>query len=727
MTIAEESLTYLGDGETFAEKIQKNLVGHAAPYTSPFGKKQVLYCDYIASGRSLAFVEEYMRNEVLPTYANTHTTTTVTAKQTTMFRQEARDIVRGAVNAYDDEDAVIFVGSGCTGAIHKLIGSLNLQRHETRPLVFVGGQEHHSNLLPWREVGCEMVTIAETAAGQVNVENLERRLQDARKAHKNRPIIGLFTVASNVSGILNDDLTITALLHKYDALAFWDYAAAAPYVNIDMNPMIEGDESAGRLVAKDAIYFSMHKFVGGPQTPGVLVAKKHIFSNPSPQGAGGGTVLYVTEKEHRYLQSIEEREEGGTPAIVESIRAGIVMLLKENIGAEYIMSKEEQMMNKAIDRLQKMPNLVILGNAYAPRLPILSFMIKAPSVCGVGYLHHNFICFLLNDLFGIQSRGGCACAGPYVQRLLGMTEENAKAYISLVDDPLNVNYHGNPRVNVALFERLKPGFARLNLPWFAPEEEIDYILDALELVADQGWKLVPQYNYNGDTGEWSHHASAVTVERKWLNDVPYYTGRQTRQEYQPVPWSQLLQDAKEVFGRAASLAKKAHVIDQRGLFTHEAAKLRWFILPYEAKQALLYADRSPIPHSRRIHCPFVPRQYAKHLKLVKGPAGEVGTLHGNFHISPFLQRLLQKGGPDKGRPLWLQKHNSSGSTGSNGTGRLWFQGQWLKSMMSPSKSNDKVDEILPCDDCHDEEAKMSQQYWTNAVKAIHGEEENTML
>ena len=256
--------------------------------------KHVLYCDYIASGRSLKFVEDYIQESILPLYANTHTTSTVTAKQTTSFRDEARSIIQGAVNASQERDAVIFTGSGCTGAVHKLISSLNLACLSEKPTVFITGQEHHSVLLPWRETGCELITVGALPSGHVDVADLHKKVREQRKASDSRMLIGLFIAASNVSGILNDDVSLTTVMHKYDGLAFWDYATAGPYVNIDMNPDIEDD--IHQLSFKDAIYFSMHKFVGGPQSPGILVAKKHLFRNPIPHQLGGGTVLKYTRK-----------------------------------------------------------------------------------------------------------------------------------------------------------------------------------------------------------------------------------------------------------------------------------------------------------------------------------------------------------------------------------------------------------------------------------------------
>ena len=339
-------------------------------------------------------------------------------------RHEARDIIRNSCNARE-LDAVIFTGSGTTGAVHKLIKSLKLDS----PTVFVGPNEHHSNLLPWREIGASVVNIRPNQHGQADLQHLETEL----KAHQGigDVLVGCFTAASNVTGVMEDDLAVTSLLHKYGALSFWDYATAAPYVNIDVNPKVASDPSG--LCYKDAIYFSMHKFLGGVQTPGVLIAKKCLFQNSSPEGAGGGSVFYVTESDHRYLQEPEVREEGGTPAIVESVRAGLVMKLKQSVGVEFIMTREELLRQRFVKRFENNENLLILGPSSSSQLAVFSFLVRAG---GSGlYLHHNFVVALLNDLFGIQARGGCACAGPLMQSLLGLNRELVRNYEAvLVED-----------------------------------------------------------------------------------------------------------------------------------------------------------------------------------------------------------------------------------------------------------------------------------------------------
>ena len=251
-------------------------------------------------------------------------------------------------------------------------------------------------------------------------KELKLRSQENQKfGRKSKKIlIGCFTACSNITGLLHDDLTITSVLHQHGALSFWDYATAAPHTYIDVNPKVIGDITG--LCRKDAVYFSCHKFIGGVQTPGILIAKKKLFANHVPDRAGGGTVLFVTNEDHRYFPNPETREEGGTPAIVESIRAGLAMQLKQSVGIEHIICREHALMNLAKKKLASVPTFHLLGNGFVSgdhlNLAILSFVIKIPSSNsseGRGYLHHNYVSVLLNDLFGIQCRGGCACAGPY--------------------------------------------------------------------------------------------------------------------------------------------------------------------------------------------------------------------------------------------------------------------------------------------------------------------------
>ena len=475
------------------ETVREAVIGKDTAVQTPFGLRRVTYADYTASGRSLAMIEDFIREQVLPLYANTHTETSGTGLQTTRFREEARDIIRAAVGASREEHAVIFAGSGSTGAVDRLVGLLGIRiprglneayrleesiPEAERPVIFVGPYEHHSNELPWRETIADVIEIKEDADGHIDLVELETRLIE----HADRPLrIGSFSAASNVTGIISDTSAIARLLHQHGALSFWDFAASAPYLEIEMGtqqPSGDGDY-------KDAIFMSPHKLIGGPGTPGVLVVRRDLLRNEVPVVPGGGTVSYVSPDHHLYITEPEHREEGGTPAIIESIRAGLAFRLKETVGVENIRRLEHHFIRRAIESWSRNPNIEILGNPEAERLSIVSFVIHH----GDRILHHNFVVALLNDLFGIQARGGCSCAGPYGHRLLGIDLATSARFEEVIAEGCEV---------------IKPGWVRVNFNYFIPEEEFSYILEAVHLVADQGWRLLPQYGYDPETALWRH-------------------------------------------------------------------------------------------------------------------------------------------------------------------------------------------------------------------------------
>jgi selenocysteine lyase/cysteine desulfurase len=414
-----------------------------------------------------------------------------------------------------------------------------------RPVVFVGPYEHHSNELPWRESVCDVVEIAEDADGHVDLGDLERQLL----LHGSRSVrIGSFSAASNVTGIVSDTSAISSLLHAHGALSFWDFAAAGPYLRIDMGSPDNG------LDYKDAIFLSPHKFIGGPSTPGVLVVRRTLLSNRVPAVPGGGTVTYVNPEEHHYLADPEHREEGGTPAIVEAIRAGLVFRLKEEVGVDEIRKREESFVRRAIAYWGEVDEISILGNPLADRLSIVSFVVRF----GEGHLHHNFVVALLNDLFGIQSRGGCSCAGPYGHRLLGIDLDASHRYEEVVAQGC---------------ELIKPGWARVNFNYFISEAEFDYILQAVKLIAQRGWRLLPQYRYDAATAAWMHR-KGVPAPAQSLRDFAMGS-RAARPATAAAEYSRYLDEAASIIEEATPIPGDDAALDPR------AEALRWFPLPQE--------------------------------------------------------------------------------------------------------------------------------------------------
>ncbi|MCL4104522.1 UNVERIFIED_CONTAM: hypothetical protein GTU68_047484 [Idotea baltica] len=539
--------------------IRDSVIGSEHGIKTSFGLKPLVYADYTASGRSLSFIEDYIRDRVLPFYANTHTETSFTGAQTTALREQARQEVRKAVNA-GVEDKVIFAGSGATSAIHKLLDILNLRlpydlakRYQLqqyipaqeRPVVFIGPYEHHSNELPWRESIADVITIPLTAAGQIDLDYLQQQLQ----LFSHRPLlIGSFSAASNVTGLKSDVGRVTAMLKAQGALAFWDYAAAGPYIEINMN----GEHPL------DAVFLSPHKFVGGPGTPGILIVKKHLVNNTVPAMVGGGTVKYVTPEDHLFTDDIERREEGGTPAIVETVRAGLVFKLQQEVGVSRIEQLEHNFASAALARFSPNPKLQIMGDQDRPGLSIMSLRFKH----GSKDLHYGFVVSLLNDLFGIQVRGGCSCAGPYGHSLLAMDMEYSRAI----------------ELEIAAGNMImRPGWVRLNFNYFIDEQEFEYLLRAIELVAEHGWRMLPFYHYDSVAGVWCYQGRRMCLPEDLsaftFSDLPVFpserrTARMSFASQIELAHTELLRDDRAGPRSAVKLNDRCE-------------SLRWFVLPQD--------------------------------------------------------------------------------------------------------------------------------------------------
>ncbi|KAI3846017.1 hypothetical protein MKW92_005448 [Papaver armeniacum] len=527
----------VGDDDSNENKLRwlrSQVIGDDLEFETPFGKRRLVYADHTASGRSLHYIENYIIQNVLPFYGNTHTSDSYVGRKTSKMVHEATEYVKkclgGSLN-----DALLFCGSGTTAAIKRLqevmgiwvpsilrdrIIQSQVMTNEERWVVFVGPYEHHSNILSWRQSIAEVIEIGLDDDGLVDMESL--RIQLERFKTENRPMLGSFSACSNVTGIVVDTRAIACLLHSYGAFACFDFAASASYVEIDMR--------SGKMDGYDAIFLSPHKFLGGPGTPGILMMNKALYelrSSP-PSTCGGGTVTYVNNfdtKDTIYYDDIEEREDAGTPPIIQKIRASLAFWVKDYIGYSVIENKEQFYIEKALKRLLPKPNIWILGNTRVKRLAILSFLVCPTTINSTSSLvdklkyqntttevvdgrkrslymsrksgkplHGPFAAKLLNDLFGIQARGGCACAAPYGHHLLGVDENLSLSFRATIQK----GYHG-----------IKPGWTRISFPYYMSSEEFDFILSALEFISVYGNRFLPLYSFNWKTGQWTFRRKSI--------------------------------------------------------------------------------------------------------------------------------------------------------------------------------------------------------------------------
>ena len=502
--------------------LREQIVGVDSTFETPFGQRLMVYCDYTASGRCLRFVETYLQS-LQRVYANTHTEDDITGRSMSQLLHEAEEAIKESVNA-GPNGRIIACGTGATGAIDKLqqiigvalapatrrnineiVDSSDLDSKAfgdavsgAQPIVFVGPYEHHSNEISWRQALATTVEVQLDSIGHIDLEHLETLLQDPR--YRGRLRIGSFSAASNVTGIRTDVRAVTTLLHKYDALACFDFAACAPYIEVDMNPepLEDGDDPA-----IDAIFVSPHKFLGGPGSSGVLVFNERIYHRDLPPSvSAGGTVDYVGPDDQDFISRIEEREKAGTPGVLQTLKSGLVFQIKDRVGVDVINKREHELTSRAMKSWGDDENIEILGNPDpGSRVGIISFNIRDESG---NYLHHKFVTALLNDLFGIQSRAGCSCAGPYGHRLLDIDRETSERYRHVVQD----GYCG-----------MKPGWCRVGLHWVMDDAEAGYVIDAVHFIAQHGCKFLELYDFDLCSGTWSHRQTSVELPKFSLDNA----------------------------------------------------------------------------------------------------------------------------------------------------------------------------------------------------------------
>ncbi|TYB82330.1 aminotransferase class V-fold PLP-dependent enzyme [Maritimibacter fusiformis] len=459
------------EGNDCVARLQGGLIGDGITIDGPFGKKPLVYADYVASGRALRQVEDFVATHVLPYYANTHTEESYCGAYSTQLREDARNTIARLVGAGPDCN-VIFTGSGATAGLNRIVNLLDIAaqvRAGKSVRILVGPYEHHSNLLPWRESGAEVIEVPEAATGGPDMAILEQHLVDAKAYDM---VVGSFSAASNVTGIVTDTDAVTALLKRHGALAIWDYAGGAPYLPMAMEPRED--------CRKDAIVFSGHKFPGGPGASGVTVLRDTVVRRATPTLPGGGSVSYVTPWSHAYSANVSEREEAGTPNVIGDIRAVLAMLVKDAIGDDFVASRGEELRQRALAVWSKNPAIEILGNPRAnDRLPIFSFRIRDKD--GV-VLHHQLFTRMLSDVYGIQARGGCACAGPYGHTLLGIGRAASDAILERLKDAHEIE---------------KPGWVRLNFSYLLSDEKADYIVRSVDDLARRASDYARDYASDG--------------------------------------------------------------------------------------------------------------------------------------------------------------------------------------------------------------------------------------
>ncbi len=543
--------------------LRKDIIGRNKLFGTPFGKRPLIYTDYTASGRSLYSIENYMMH-IMQYYANTHTEDDFTGKTMTELLHDSEKIIKKLVNA-SKSGKIIFTESGTTGGITRLQQILGVfwppatkkrinkflescaERYPRRnncrqelqnyiqnhkPIVFVGPYEHHSNEIMWRQTLCDVEQIPLNEEGKLDLNSLEKKISDPKYA--NRPKIGSFSAASNVTGIKTPVYEVARILHKHNALACFDFAACAPYIKIDMN---KNEESYF-----DAIFLSPHKFLGGPGTAGILIINEKIYPKDLPPCiAAGGTVDYVSLHREKYIEDIETREKPGTPAIIQDIKSALIFQLKEKIGIENIEKIEKYFIRNFYDHFKNNDNIEFYGPTDEnDKIAVIPFNIKHKD----RLLHPKFVTKLMNDLFGIQTRAGCSCAGPYGHRLLHISDEISRYYQCLI--------------GVDKYSGLKPGWVRLNLHYTFSEAEFDFILQVLDFMSKKAHLFLTQYQFDFRSGDWENINKNSTQKPLDLDIENAYQIKncpKNEEQFSEKDFSSLLKTAKELAKELTAIQK----------------------------------------------------------------------------------------------------------------------------------------------------------------------------
>ena len=477
--------------ELYFNEFRNDIIGVDQTFNSPYGHQKIIYTDWTASGRLYRPIEEKIMNQFGPFVANTHTETTVTGTAMTLAYHEARHIIKHHVNANSD-DILITDGTGMTGVVNKFQRILGLRIPENlkefatipeaiKPIVFISHMEHHSNQTSWLETIADVEVIPANDEGLFCLEALKVLLEK----YKNRSFkIASITSCSNVTGIKTPYHEVAQLMHQHNGVCFVDFACSGPYVAIDMHPQAPD-------AYLDAIFFSPHKFLGGPGTSGVLIFNKNLYKNNVPDCPGGGTVSWTNPwGEHKYIDNIEDREDGGTPGFLQVIKTALAIQLKEKMGVQNILDREHELVEYIFATLNQVPNLHILANQHQDRLGVISFYIDD--------LHYNLGVKLLNDKFGIQTRGGCSCAGTYGHYLLHVDQETSHNLVCQISSGDLIQ---------------KPGWIRMSVHPTTTTAEIEFVCESIRLLSENHQEWAKEYQYNPKTNEFNHKA-AVSIEKE---------------------------------------------------------------------------------------------------------------------------------------------------------------------------------------------------------------------